>query len=110
MAPMFGWSREARTWASRLNRDRRSASRANSAGRIFSATSLFSFVSRARYTSPIPPDPRAERISYGPSREPHARGMNLFHRHALLQLFAPVEHDCNWRGRVWLIGVLSNFR
>ena len=37
---------------------RRSGSAANDAGMIFSATSRFSRVSRARYTSPMPPVPR----------------------------------------------------
>ena len=34
------------------------------------ATSRFSFVSVARYTSPIPPVPRRERILYGPRLSP----------------------------------------
>ena len=51
----------------------RSASAANASGRILMATSRSSRVSRARYTSPIPPAPRAERISNGPSRVPEAR-------------------------------------
>ena len=34
------------------------------------ATSRFSFVSRARYTFPIPPSPRSDRISNGPRRVP----------------------------------------
>ena len=37
------------------------------------ATSRSSRVSRARYTSPIPPAPRAERISNGPRRVPEVR-------------------------------------
>ena len=36
---------------------------AKACGRIFNATSRFSLVSRARYTSPMPPAPRADRIS-----------------------------------------------
>src|ERR1700675_2956784 len=70
MIAMLGWFSEARVWASRVNRARRSGSLANASGRIFSATSRFSFVSRARYTSPMPPAPRAERISYEPRRAP----------------------------------------
>jgi hypothetical protein len=35
-------------------------------GRIFSATSRSSFVSRARYTSPMPPAPILAVISCGP--------------------------------------------
>ena len=43
--------------------------------RIFSATSRCSRLSRARYTSPIPPVPRRPRIWYGPSRVPASRDM-----------------------------------
>ena len=42
---------------------------------IFTATSRFSDVSRARYTSPIPPRPITERISYRPSRVPEGKAM-----------------------------------
>ena len=54
---MLGWFSEASTCASRLKRAMRSASQANNSGRTFSATSRFNFVSRERYTSPIPPAP-----------------------------------------------------
>jgi serine/threonine protein kinase len=47
----------------------------NSGGRNFSATSRPSFVSRARYTFPIPPAPSGATISYGPSFVPEARTM-----------------------------------
>src|SRR5438094_4453410 len=43
---------------------------ANSAGRILIATARSSRVSRARYTSPIPPAPIGATISYGPRRVP----------------------------------------
>ena len=49
--------------ASRSNRASASASPARRSGRILTATSRSSFVSRARYTSPIPPAPSGERIS-----------------------------------------------
>lgn len=39
------------------------------------ATERSNRVSCARYTSPIPPEPRGERISYGPNRVPGARGI-----------------------------------
>ncbi len=41
------------------------------------ATSRPSFESRARYTSPIPPAPRGDRISYGPRRVPDESAMKL---------------------------------
>ena len=44
---------------------------------IFSATSRCSLVSRAPYTSPIPPAPSGERISYGPRRMPGLRAKRL---------------------------------
>ena len=49
---MFGWLSDARTCASRLNRARRSGSLTKASGRILRATARFSFVSRARQTSP----------------------------------------------------------
>src|SRR5258706_16101640 len=67
---MPGWFSAASDFASRSNRTTRSLSSKNASGRILRATSRASFVSVARYTSPIPPAPRGERISYGPTREP----------------------------------------
>ena len=46
---------------------------ANTSGRIFSATSRPSRVSRARYTSPMPPTPIWAWTSYGPRRVPGER-------------------------------------
>src|SRR5258705_500953 len=77
MIAMFGWFSEARTFASRWNRAIRSASAANASGRILMATSRSSRVSRARYTSPMPPAPSAESISYGPMRVPGVRAKRL---------------------------------
>src|SRR6266571_952446 len=48
----------------------RSRCEATSAGRIFSATLRSSLVSPASHTSPIPPAPSGEIISYGPKRTP----------------------------------------
>src|SRR5215208_5269446 len=42
---------------------------------VLMATNRFRRVSRAFQTSPMPPAPRWERISYGPSRVPGARAM-----------------------------------
>src|SRR5687767_10833220 len=41
----------------------------------FSATSRASFVSRPRYTSPMPPSPTLATISYTPTRAPDSRDM-----------------------------------
>src|ERR1700688_156920 len=49
---MCGWFSAASTCASRRKRAMRSGSCVKLSGRIFSATSRFSFVSRARYTWP----------------------------------------------------------
>ena len=57
MAAMLGWFSEARARASRSKRARHSTSDASASGSIFSATSRASLVSRARYTSPMPPRP-----------------------------------------------------
>src|SRR5882724_6527238 len=57
-------------FASRSNRCLRSASEENCAGKILIATVRPRRVSRARYTSPIPPAPSGETVSYGPSLIP----------------------------------------
>src|SRR6185436_19641558 len=44
---------------------------------VLMATSRFRRVSRAFQTSPMPPAPSAERISYGPSRVPGARAIEV---------------------------------
>src|SRR5580658_6144475 len=72
---MFGWFSEASTLASRSKRASLSGSCARAAGRILIATSRSSLVSRARYTSPIPPAPIGARISYGPSLAPTDSGI-----------------------------------
>src|SRR5487761_1511999 len=51
----------------------RSASAEKASGRTLIATSRPRRVSRARYTSPIPPAPIAERMWYGPSLVPAVR-------------------------------------
>src|ERR1700678_5876 len=56
-------------WASRSKRS------LNCASENLIATSRFRRVSRARYTSPIPPAPRNARISYGPSFSPGESGI-----------------------------------
>src|ERR1019366_6351606 len=70
MEAMLVWLREARTCASRWKRAISGVSRANSCRITFSATSRPSFESAARYTSPVPPVPSGDRISYGPSLVP----------------------------------------
>ena len=62
--------------ASRRNRFRRSGSAAISEDRTLTATSRSRRASRARYTSPMPPDPSNRSTSYAPRRSPgdQARG------------------------------------
>src|SRR2546425_2924332 len=67
---MFGWFSAAAARASFSNRPRRSASPEKAAGRILMATSRPRRGSRARYTSPMPPVPTSDTISYGPSLAP----------------------------------------
>src|SRR5262249_10286095 len=70
MCATLGWLKADAALASWTKRRIRSGSAANSAGRIFSATARSSLVSRARYTSPIPPLPNRAVISYEPSCVP----------------------------------------
>jgi tannase/feruloyl esterase len=70
---MCGWFSEASTFASRSKRVSRSASQANASGRTLIAALRSSLVSRALYTSPIPPAPSGATTSYGPRRVPVAR-------------------------------------
>src|SRR5215472_135941 len=70
---MFGWFSAAAARASYSKRSKRSGSEVRNSGRILIATSRSNRVSRARYTSPIPPAPRGERISYCPRIAPGAR-------------------------------------
>src|SRR5262249_45131815 len=51
------------------------ASDASAEGRTLTATSRPKRVSRARYTSPIPPAPSGDWISYGPSFVPEVRAI-----------------------------------
>src|SRR5262245_58437295 len=74
---MFGWFSDASASASRRKRLTRSASRENSSGKIFIATSRFNFVSRARYTWPIPPLPSRAVISSEPSRVPTSTDIGI---------------------------------
>src|SRR5262245_36494091 len=60
------------TRASRSSRWRSASSFVRWAGKTLIATSRSRRLSRPRYTSPIPPAPRADTISYGPSRVPGA--------------------------------------
>src|SRR6266581_906779 len=64
---MCGWFSAATARASR--------SEATCPGSTLIATSRPSRVSRARYTSPMPPFPMGARISYGPRRVPAERGI-----------------------------------
>src|SRR5215472_471379 len=61
--------------ASRSNLCFRTGSLESCSGRILTATVLSSRVSFARYTSPIPPAPSGETISYGPSFVPETSGI-----------------------------------
>src|SRR5262245_13542353 len=60
-------------FASRSKRWRDSGDADKCAGRTLTATVRSRRVSRALYTSPMPPAPIGDRTSYGPSREPADR-------------------------------------
>src|ERR1700693_3888692 len=70
---MLEWFSDEIARASRSKRCFASGLSDRCCGRTLIATVRSSRVSRARYTSPIPPAPIAETISYGPSREPAFR-------------------------------------
>lgn len=70
---MLGWLRPDADRASRSKRSNRSLFAENFAGKSFIATARSKRVSLARYTSPIPPSPKNETISKGPSLLPGAR-------------------------------------
>src|ERR1700723_2403761 len=75
MVKRLEWLSVLRIRASRLNRSSPWASSEKRVGKIFIATSRLSRVSLARNTSPIPPAPSGEMISYGPNWVPGARGI-----------------------------------
>src|SRR5262249_1037230 len=67
---MLAWFRAASDLASRSSRARCPGSPDRAFGKTLIATSRPSLESWARHTSPIPPAPSGERISYGPRRVP----------------------------------------
>src|SRR5262245_32936458 len=102
---MLGWFSKARVRACRSKRARRSPSWAKASGRILIATSRWSFVSRARYTSPMPPAPIWSVISYGPSRVPGANDTatrsnytGMSRREGLVTINGEVATDCSPSG------------
>src|ERR1051326_29078 len=70
---MFGWFNAEAARASRSKRSHDVPARDSC--NTLTATSRPNLVSRARYTSPIPPAPIRPRISYGPSFSPTDRGI-----------------------------------
>src|SRR5262245_57548340 len=76
-ARMLGWLSAAAARASCSNRRRRSTSAEPAVGSTLIATSRPRRGSRARYTSPIPPAPIADTISYGPRRAPGCSGTGM---------------------------------
>src|SRR5215510_3041362 len=72
MLAMFGWFSDARRRASRSRRSSLAGWLVNASGSTLIATSRCSRVSRARYTSPIPPRPSSATISNGPTGVPGA--------------------------------------
>jgi hypothetical protein len=95
---MLGWSRVAMARASASNRRNRSESLANPSGRTLMATSRPSLVSRARYTSPMPPAPSGARISYGPSLVPAVSAIGSHH-------YSPTNGPCSRSDNSgWIVG------
>ncbi len=67
---MFGWFSAANRARFLFETPQPVISCASASGSTLIATSRPSRVSRARYTSPIPPAPASDNISYGPSLAP----------------------------------------
>src|ERR1035438_7103660 len=70
MLTILGWFRDEADFASRIKRSARLALGAESLRKTLMATTRFRRLSRALYTSPMPPTPSGARISYGPSFVP----------------------------------------
>ena len=81
---MFGWLRAAAARASCSKRRSRSASAENDAGSTLMATSRLSRVSRARYTSPMPPAPSGAASRTGRAASRSARAIRI------AEVYAPV--------------------
>src|ERR1019366_4082057 len=77
MAAMLGWLRLASTCASRSKRAIRAASSAKASSSTLIATSRFSLVSVARYTTPIPPSPSFDVILWCAMEDCWAHGARL---------------------------------
>src|SRR5258708_38120586 len=88
MTMMLGWLRAEAERASCSNLCNASRSPALVSGRTLMATSRPSRPARARYTSPIAPEPTGERISYDPRMVPAGRGICYL----ALSLLAVVAH------------------
>src|SRR6516164_8548816 len=63
-----------------MDRDSRAKRSENCSAETLMATSRPSLVSRARYTSPIPPAPIGATISYGPSLSPTESGIGVIYQ------------------------------
>src|SRR6478672_5899652 len=70
---MWGWESCEIVFASRSKRCRDSGVEGRCDGSTLIATVLSRRVSRARYTSPMPPAPMGASTSYGPRRDPAVR-------------------------------------
>src|ERR1700678_3086266 len=71
---MLGWFKEDMVRASPWKRCLASGLSVRCLGRILTATVPSRRVSFARYTSPIPPEPSCDRISYGPEFGARGKG------------------------------------
>src|SRR5208337_3063393 len=99
---MWGWLKAEIALASRSKRALRSGSEERCEGRTLMATFRPSRVSRARYTSPMPPAPNGDWISYGPSFVPEVSPI----RARNYSLYSTVARGCRLRAvtpRSWII-------
>src|SRR5580693_71690 len=104
MVQILAWFRAEIVRASRSKRSRSSGRPENLSGKILTATSRPRRVSRARNTSPMPPAPSGDRISYGPSFEPAVRlmGAGIIASESTLQRNY-ANRLCGDGSRSWLV-------
>src|SRR5438477_865320 len=96
---MLGWFKDEAACASRSKRCSREGSVATSGGSTLTATCRLNRVSRARYTSPMPPAPSVPTTSYGPSRAPATRDMpRILHTPGSVRSYGPAGARGGIRG------------
>src|ERR1700730_13604832 len=103
---MLGWFRLEMLRASRSKRCSASGLEDRCEGRILTATVRSRRVSRARYTSPIPPALRGEAIPYGPSLVPGTSGIGARHYSPTNPLCIESDRGDGWSATLTLVAAV----